>query len=90
MTFKIDNDALKTAMLRHYEEKLAKDLREMFIYSASEDMNHIWQLYMEEVKQAEEDRKHHVQDFWNSFAMIIGASIALYAAYRFVDSLTPS
>ena len=54
MTFEVDNEALKLAMARHYEEKLAKELREMFIYSGNEDTNRIWQLYLEEIQRKAE------------------------------------
>jgi len=82
MTFKVDNDALKVAMMRHYEEKLAKELREMFIFAGNEDTNHIWRLYMEEVSQKKEARKERVRDFWHTFIMIFSLAIAGYAAYK--------
>jgi hypothetical protein len=82
MTFKIDNDALKIAMMRHYEEKLAKELRDMFIYSGNEDTNRIWQLYMEEVRQKEERNQLHVDTTskWIAHAFIWG--IGLYTGWQ--------
>lgn len=82
MTFKIDNEALKRAIMRHYEQQMGEEIREFFAMHAPKELNHIWQLYMEEVKQAEEDRKHQVRDFWHSFMIIVGISITGYAAYR--------
>jgi hypothetical protein len=82
MTFEVDNEALKAAMMRHYEEKLAKELREMFIFGGNEDTNRIWQLYMEEIRQREEARKENVRDFWQSFVMITSLAMTGYAAYR--------
>lgn len=82
MTFEVDNEALKAAMMRHYEEKLAKELREMFVFGGNEDTSRIWQLYMEEIRQREEARKEHVRDFWHTFMMITSLAIAGYAAYK--------
>jgi hypothetical protein len=86
MTFEVDNEALKLAMARHYEEKLAKELREMFIYSGNEDTNRIWQLYLEEVqRKAEEEAEladieaeHSALDKWVAigFMLCLGAYIA--------------
>ena len=55
MTFEVNNEALKVAMARHYEEKLAKELREMFVYSSNPDTARIWQLYLEEVDRKERE-----------------------------------
>jgi len=82
MTFEVDNEALKAAMMRHYEEKLAKELRNMFTYSDNEDMQKIWRLYTEELQQKEEARKWNVRDFWQSFVMIASLAMTGYAAYR--------
>ena len=81
MTFKVDNDALKVAMMRHYEEKLAKDLREMFIYSGNEDTNRIWQLYLEELDRQEKRQVEHVDGF-RVFAAAIGICMMIYGVYH--------
>lgn len=87
MTFEVDNDALKVAMTRHYEEKLAKELREMFIYSGNEETNRIWQLYVEEVNRKEEEKAetaeiqagHDALDKWGSIGLIL--CLVSYIAY---------
>lgn len=74
MTFEVDNEALKLAMTRHYEEKLAKELREMFIYSGNEDTNRIWQLYLEEVQRKAEDEnstEHDTLDKWGAIGFML-------------------
>jgi len=92
MTFEVDNDALKVAMTRHYEEKLAKELREMFIYSGNEDTNRIWQLYLEEVRQKEERNQKHVDTTskWFAYAFIWGTG--LYTVWQLwrIFTFTPT
>ena len=82
MTFNVDNEALKAAMMRHYEEKLAKELRNMFTYSDNEDMQKIWRLYTEEVQQKEEARKESVRDFWQAVMRVVALAIVGYASYK--------
>jgi hypothetical protein len=82
MTFNVDNDALKVAMMRHYEEKLAKELREMFVFSSNPDTARIWQLYTEEVQRREEERKDNVQDFWKAFMRVAVFTLVAYFSYR--------
>lgn len=82
MTFEVDNDALKRAMMRHYEEKLAKELREMFVFGANQDTQRIWQFYMEEITRQEEERKTHRREFWHTFMIIVGVAITAYSSYR--------
>jgi len=82
MTFEVDNDALKAAMMRHYEEKLAKELREMFVFSSNPDTARIWQLYTEEVQRREEERKDNVQDFWKAFMRVVVFTVVAYFSYR--------
>jgi len=59
MTFKVDNEALKVAMMRHYEEKLGKELREMFVYAENQDMTKIWQYYLEEMDRQDKRQQDH-------------------------------
>jgi phosphoglycerate dehydrogenase-like enzyme len=82
MTFKVDNDALKVAMMRHYEEKLAKELREMFIFAGNEDANRIWQLYMEEVQQREKREEEREKTIANLYLIIVGLGMIGYGIYR--------
>jgi len=88
MTFKVDNDALKVAMMRHYEEKLAKELREMFIYSGNEDTNRIWQLYMEELQRQEKRQELHTDSGHKIFIMLCLCMMA-YGLYR-IFTLSPT
>ena len=89
MTFHVNNDALKVAMMRHYEEKLAKELREMFIYSGNEDTNRIWQLYMEELKRQEKQNNDKAIDGGDMFIYIIGLCMIGYGLYRLI-AFTPT
>ena len=80
MTFEVDNEALKLAMARHYEEKLAKELREMFIYSGNEDTNRIWQLYLEEVqRKAEAEAKNPTEPVNTARIVLAFASLCMMA-----------
>ena len=92
MTFKVDNDALKVAMTRHYEEKLGKELREMFVYAKDQDMVKIWQYYLEEVRQKEERNQKHVDTTskWFGYAFIWG--IGLYIGWQLwkIFTFTPT
>ena len=59
MTFYVNNKALKKAMLRMYEEKLSKDMREMFVYSSNPEMTKIWQMYLEELQREEQTKRQN-------------------------------
>jgi len=94
MSFEVDNEALKVAMTRHYEEKLAKELREMFIFSGNEDTNRIWQLYLEEIQRKEEDKANNRETVGGSFASgvafaIVGWILILYGLWHLFTS-TPT
>ena len=78
MTFKVDNDALKVAMMRHYEEKLAKELREMFVYSSNPDTTRIWQLYLEEVERQNKRQQEHIKNTGEWAIIIIGFGMMGY------------
>jgi hypothetical protein len=85
MTFEVDNDALKLAMARHYEEKLAKELREMFVYSSNPDTARIWQLYLEEIQRkaekAEENPTEHV-DTARILLIVISLGMMAYGMWQ--------
>lgn len=87
MTFEVDNDALKVAMARHYEEKLAKELREMFVFSSNPDTARIWQLYLEEVDRKEEDKANNQTALGKPFTSgvafaIVGWILILYGLWH--------
>ena len=85
MTFEVDNDALKLAMARHYEEKLAKELREMFVYSSNPDTARIWQLYLEEIQRkaekAAENPTEHV-DIPRILLIVISLGMMAYGIWQ--------
>jgi hypothetical protein len=87
MTFEVDNEALKLAMARHYEEKLTKELREMFVYSSNPDTARIWQLYLEEVARKEESKANNQENLGKPFASgvaftILGWILILYGLWH--------
>ena len=91
MTFEVDNEALKLAMARHYEEKLAKELREMFVYSSNPDTARIWQLYLEEMQRKEKDNANNQTTLGKPFASgvafaILGWILILYGLWRLFTS----
>jgi hypothetical protein len=83
MTFEVDNDALKLAMARHYEEKLAKELREMFVYSSNLDTARIWQLYLEEVqRKAEKENPTERVDTPRTLLIVISLGMMAYGIWQ--------
>lgn len=91
MTFEVDNEALKVAMARHYEEKLAKELREMFMYSGNEDTARIWQLYLQEIqRKAEEQVEPHPFHKWFFFALCGGILFAALKSLWHLFTSTPT
>lgn len=84
MSFEVDNDALKTAMMRHYEEKLAKELREMFVFSQNPDTARIWQLYVEEMERKKKNGSVKTMDGGDMFLIIIVVCIVGHILYRLI------
>jgi predicted metal-dependent RNase len=82
MTFKVDNDALKVAMMRHYEEKLGKELRDMFIYAENQDMAKIWQYYLEEVERQDKRQQEHIKNTGEWAIIIIGFGMMGYGFWH--------
>ena len=82
MTFKIDNDALKRAIMRHYEEQMGQEIREFFAMHAPKELNHIWQLYMEEIQRQEKRQAVHEANAVKALVVIVGIAIGTYIVMR--------
>lgn len=88
MTFEVDNEALKRAMVRHYEEKLSRELREMFIFTQNPDMAEIWKLYMEEIRKKQLRQASH-EDGAKVLFTIAMTGMVIWGLWK-VFSFTPT